>query len=110
MSTIDFVLILANRTVFGIFGHSCPVRTDLAFFNSTSCQWDNQDRLDNHQQKESENPGNRCAQLAAGHGLWWLGVIVLATRALNVINLTDSRADPKRFLDISASIGLCIDA
>jgi len=39
-----------------------------------------------------------------------MGVIVLATRALNVINLTDSRADPKRFLDISASISLCIDA
>jgi len=92
------------------FGAHLSCQNRIGFFNSSSCQWDNQDRLDNHQQKESENPGNRCAQLAAGHGLWWLGVIVLATRALNVINLTDSRADPKRFLDISASIGLCIDA
>jgi hypothetical protein len=29
---------------------------------------------------------------------------------LNVINLTDSRADPKRFIDISASNVSCIDA
>ena len=28
---------------------------------------------------------------------------------LNVINLTDGRADPKRFLDISASNVFCID-
>ena len=75
----------------------------------TPRQWDNQDRLDNHQQKESENPGYRCAQLAAGHGLW-VRVIVLATRALNVFNLTDSRADPKHFFDTSASNELCIDA
>jgi hypothetical protein len=27
-----------------------------------------------------------------------------------VIDLTDNRADPKRFLDINASIVLCIDA
>jgi hypothetical protein len=45
---------------------------------------DNQDRLDNHQQKESENPSNRCVQIAAGHALWQVGVIVLAARALNV--------------------------
>jgi hypothetical protein len=31
MSTIDFVLILANRAVFGIFKRSCPVRTEWAF-------------------------------------------------------------------------------
>jgi hypothetical protein len=48
------------------------------------------DGLDNNQRKESENPGNRCAQLAAGFStadvphVLWAGVFVLATRALNV--------------------------
>ena len=51
--------------------------------------------------------GSSTADLA--HGLW-VALIVLATRVLNVINLTDNRADPKRFFDISASIVLCIAA